>query len=1259
MFPQNDVSASQQDKMHMLLLATLLAALALHPANAYQEYPTVIAVYNATGESAIVNCSSGANYRYEINDLPLGNITSGTLLRLCSKSFVLTKNVSLSNLENIALVGYKFPTVRCEKETNLGIVLGSIRNLELHNFTVDGCGVMTTINPKADHNIKSGVVIQYTTNITVNGINVTKSPGSGLALFYNNGSIRVENSVFGKNGVDGHTGGNGVYMETGPSTSIVSGLVAEYTFTQCDFLFNTAVTGKDSIIKGFSRFDKGGGLCVYILASEKHKVTISNSRFIGNRAEHYGGGLFVSYIGKARDNNVRVSNCNFSMNTATFGGGTYAGYLHTRLPVLETPLNCSHIYEYLNFTENSAKFGGGSSVFASKTANNDFSAIVNFVNCTWTKNIGQYGAAVTILPNAWNLYTEGYLPTPRFIGCTISNNRVRDSNIFKKGVYAEYSKGSGAFYCYGHNISFQGLTLIENNQGSAMYLGSCLAIFHKSSITYFVNNTGYQGGAIYELSSVVYVQDDSTLYFSANTAEDKGGAIYEHTFFMHIYDYSKTCFIDYVDNIEEVAERNISVTFIDNFAGRYGHSIYASSLQPCYNRFSFSAANLSVDIFDQVGNFTYFPENRHMEIATAINHSNITAEEWSENLLFIPGKNMRLPFVDLDDLNQEVRTSYLVTIQNGSNVTVNRDYTDISSNILLLYGKDNTTVTLSDTSSRQIALTFNITMQACPPGFIHDDGSQGCVCSAGSNESYAGIEHCKVSLMRAYSKYGYWIGYMENKTENEDSLISAYYNPTENFSDPTGNGRLLPETADRKELNAIMCDETRTGFLCSQCMENMTVHYHSREFACKSNKYCTFGWLFYILSEIVPVTIIFLFIIYFNIPFTSGLVNGFIFYCQMVEVIQIVSSGLISLSETAQIINKVHTFIYLSTTLNFFVVDDLSFCLWDNASAMSIAAFSNVTLLYALVLVVLVTLVFRSCSFRCTCRHNSSGYFPLVPNPKFQGSIIHGLAAFLILCYAHCGHSSLPLLLSVSVYSKGPTAYQKMVNVQPDIEWLSGQHLPYAILSLLLVFFMLFLPPILLVVYPLHYKVLAFLRIAEFRCVQIVFSPLDKLKPFFDSFQSCFKDKFRFFSGLYFIYRLSMIVTVFNHSAQVSFFFIEVQLVVMLTLHALCQPYKEHFHNVIDTLLFCNLAVINAITYYNVSASMANVTDLNLSATTWLQTILIILPLPFVLVFLVAQTSCVRACCRNSSLKSVSSEEDDLPDRMQVNYHTQDNQNSS
>lgn len=1240
----------------MLLQAILLAlALSIHPANAQENYKTVIAVYNSTSDHD-VNCSSGASAQYNINEVPFENITSGTLLRLCSTSYTLTENISISSLQNIAFVGYNFPEVKCENERiNVGITFGNIRYLELHNLSVIGCGVATTIDTKPDHNIKASVVIQYSTDVMVTGLNVAKSPGTGLALFYNNGSIKVEKSIFERNGLDNETGGNGIYVETGPSTSAVSGLVADYMFIHCDFLFNKVVTGKDSIIKGFTRFDKGGGLCVYVLLSEKYNITISHSRFIGNEAEHYGGGLFVTYIGKARENNVRVLQSAFIMNSAQFGGAMYAGYLHTRVP-FATPMNCSHYYESLTITENSAQFGGGSSVFASKTLTKTNNS-VDFVNCTWVRNVGQYGAAIAVLPNAWNLYTEGYLPTPRFIGCTISSNRVRGSNIFTKGNFAEYSKGSGAFYCYGHNILFEQQTLFEMNEGSAMYLGSCLAIFKKNSITYFLNNTGYQGGAIYELSSVVYVQDDSTVYFSANQAEDKGGAVYEHTFFMHIYDYSKTCFIDYVDDITEVTRRNISVTFIDNFAGRYGHSIYASSLRPCYNRFSFSAANLSVDIFDQVGNFTYYPENRPFEIATAVNHSNITAEDWTENLLFIPGKSMKLPFVDIDDLKQTVRTNYFVTIHSNFNtsfVTTPSDYADITSNVLLLHGKgeDSATVTLSDTSSRQIALSFNITLEACPPGFITDDDTQACICSVNSNKSYVGIENCKETLMQAYSRYGYWIGYLGNRTENEDSLLSAYF-PTEQISlSRESSNHLLPEHADRQLLDAIMCDESRTGFLCSQCKENLTVHYHSWKFVCKSEEYCSIGWLFYILSEIIPITIIFVLIIIFNFSLTSGLVNGLIFYCQMIGVIHLMSNNYLPFSKAAQIVNKIHSFVYLSTSLYLFNLEDLSFCLWKNASPLSIAAFNNVSLLYAFILVIVVTFIVRNCSYGCfSCRRKFSRSTPLLlPKRQTQGSIIHGLTAFLVLCYAQCGHSALPLLLYVDVFSKGPTYFKTMVYFQPDIEWLSAQHLPYAVLSSLLIFLILFLPPTLLVIYPLHYKVLSFLRIAEFRCIQFLFRPLEKLKPLFDSFQSCFKDEFRFFSGLYFVYRLSMFCILANTSAQVSFFLLEIQLVIMFTLHAICQPYKKRLHNVIDTLLFCNLAIINAIIYYNVTASTSNVNDvLNLSATLWLQIVLICLPFPVILASVLAYTPCVRTCRQKQTSSYL---EEDLPDRL--NYEELD-----
>ena len=42
---------------------------------------------------------------------------------------------------------------------------------------------------------------------------------------------------------------------------------------------NIAATGKDNVIKGFSRFDKGGGMCIYVSASEKLNVTITAAKF--------------------------------------------------------------------------------------------------------------------------------------------------------------------------------------------------------------------------------------------------------------------------------------------------------------------------------------------------------------------------------------------------------------------------------------------------------------------------------------------------------------------------------------------------------------------------------------------------------------------------------------------------------------------------------------------------------------------------------------------------------------------------------------------------------------------------------------------------------------------------------------------------------------------------------------------------------------------------------------------------------------------
>ena len=94
--------------------------------------------------------------------------------------------------------------------------------------------------------------------------------------------------------------------------------------------------------------------------------------------------------------------------------------------------------------------------------------------------------------------------------------------------------------------------------------------------------------------------------------------------------------------------------------------------------------------------------------------------------------------------------------------------------------------------------------------------------------------------------------------------------------------------------------------------------------------------------------------------------------------------------------------------------------------------------------------------------------------------------------------------------------------------------------------------------------------------------PLEKLKPLFDSFQGSFKDKYRFFAGLFFIYRLSALLPyAITDNLTLFYTLLEIQLIVTLILHAVIQPYKLHSHNMIDIILLGLLALINAITMYN------------------------------------------------------------------------------
>ena len=120
---------------------------------------------------------------------------------------------------------------------------------------------------------------------------------------------------------------------------------------------------------------------------------------------------------------------------------------------------------------------------------------------------------------------------------------------------------------------------------------------------------------------------------------------------------------------------------------------------------------------------------------------------------------------------------------------------------------------------------------------------------------------------------------------------------------------------------------------------------------------------------------------------------------------------------------------------------------------------------------------------------------------------------------------------------------------------------------------------------------------------------INNLKPILDSFQSCFKDRFWFFAGLYFFYSLLAVITFAYTSNLVVFYMImEVQLVLMLMARALFQPYKKCWHNAIDATLFAILALINALTTFNFGRSFSQNTSKDISIVSSMQAFLICLP---------------------------------------------------
>ena len=1129
----------------------------------------------------------------------------------------LTKPVEFRNYTGLTIIGAgPIACIHCNV-SNAGLAFVLVRNLTLKLVAIKRCGALresTSIDPDSPDETEYLSIALYLLNCThvnIQYVDIQSSDGTGISVYDTNGVVDIKYSNVLDNRMESSTkgGGGGLHIEFTYCTPGVVGAClghggfnrgSTYTISNCVFSNNHAQSNHSgfqviprSPTEIIPRVGKGGGLYLSIGSTAvNNSITIINCTFNSNSVNLQGGGALFEFLNSVRNNMISVFGTSFENNTCPEnsgrGGGINLGVMLYTLAQLNktVPENNSFFCSECAFDNNSAQIGGGTVVVLTKGAGHGIST-VQFERCNWTCNSSPLGAAVFISPGIWDYPEDGVLPVPKFTDCTFESNIGFHIMKPMHNGMSETLLGCGALFLSKLRVLFSGNTRFCGNNGSAVYMSQSVMEFDSQSTATFDGNTGKNGGAIAMYSSSsIRLHNDSNFTFTGNTAYSTGGAIFSSTFLPQL-SYS-SCFIQ--PSVPEEPLISSYFYFSGNRAKRHSNaSIYVTTFRPCAVFCKNQLNNTEPEtILNCLGRFEF-------ENTAGGNTSVVTAPTTftiNDNpVKIIPGSEHQLNITVLDEANNTLYGTVYEATALPTNVRVDPAFMQVSNNTISLQGEvgDHANLIL-DTSD--ISLSISIELMPCQPGYIHNNGR--CECAA---TEYFGMVTCDPHVLL---NHGIWMGYCSPNTTELCTGYCPYGFCSYHMIEPKSSLHPLP--TDPKLLDYQICGPNRTGRVCSECVHGHSVYFHSWRYTCGRERLCDVGWVFYLLSEILPLTLCFIFIIVFNISFTNGNLNCFVLFAQILDALSTNANGLIEFPQFVVVIRGIQNFFYRTFNLDFFSMEELSFCLWKGATVIDALIMKYVTVGFALLLVLLTILVFRCCGrFKI---------FTKFYTPK--SVLIHGFSAFFVLCYSQCARVTFQILNYFCLFSTNFHCEETVVYRVGYMDYLKEEHLKYAVIAIIVLVFIIVIPPLLLLIYPLMFRMLSLCKLSESKLVGILWRvmPIQLL----DSFQSSFKDNFRFFAGLYFLNRAFVLGAYAYCRTMLQFYtVVQMQLILFLALHAIFQPYKKRKHNIIDSLLFTNLAIINGITLYNFAETKnGKGQDMSVRAVmvmSFIQTVLIFLPL--------------------------------------------------
>ena len=1204
-----------------LFLSALLAAPCLVRCSDDYRPPLFVFIDPLNGEDNN-ECLDSNSSSTPCKTLPFvaGNLTrrKSVNIEIQCEELILTKSADFEGYTNLALTGGRtIMSIRCS-QSGVGLAFTLIKNLTLLSIRVERCGTLRpSTSPSSDDPQKTlflgvAVYILNCTNVSISSMDVQSSNGTGLSIYDTVGTVSIKNCTFSKNKVSAsQQGGGGLHLEftiCTPGLGNCSGghrgrnKDSLYLIENCTFRDNIANCPFDKhefISPTYTplvpRTGKGGGVYVSIGSdATNNNISITNTQLQRNTAILNSGGMLVELLNSATNNTITVSEVSFKDNHCgdpnmkyCAGGGLVIGYiLYKETRVSGPAWGNTFLCNFCTFEGNLAYIGGGTGVLVAKQREWSDPSAITFSSSQWRNNTAPTGAAVYVAPDTWDYASQGFLLSPLFINCSFLNNSALYLYSQNNNGLNLSSPGYGAVFSTELQLHFEGETSFVDNKGSGLYLPNSIVRFGEGSHVKFVSNVGHNGGAIAMYGhSLMQIHNNCLFIFSKNTAYSMGGAIYSDVT-VALQPAHQTCFIQPSPTAGLRYKANSTLCFEHNSAGLNGHAIYTTSFISCSTlckQSTFQPAN----ILNCVADFVFLGNGTSL-LASHPKYYVL------ESLVYIrPGSEYYLPLYAMDEANNTPSgIVYHASMDpQSTNITIDLAFTQVSNKIIKLHGDIGDMGNLHLSNSDTI-LSLDVTLAECQPGYILDSRNGTCKCRA---PDYLGlVPTCGVTV---YLKHGYWMGYCSENSTELCTTYCPYGFCSYHQMDATANIHPLP--INSQQLETQLCGPNRRGAVCSLCAGNNSVYFHSLKYRCGPEKFCRFGWLLYFVTEFFPLLVFYVIILYFNVSFTHGNLHCFVFFAQVLSALEINANGTVRYAYFIEILRDLESFIYSPLNLEFFSLEPLSFCLFRGATVIDVMIMKCITAVLAFMLVFATIILAR-------CRFTNKLLRHYTPN----SILIHGLSAFVILCYSQITHVAFHILAYFCLYSTNFHCEKKVVNYMEYMVYFQEDHLKYAIPAVLVVIFFIILLPLMLLVYPLMFRVLGLCHLSESRLAVILWRlmPIQLL----DSFQGSFKDNFRFFAGLYFLYRAIILCAYAYCSTLLQFYsVVQLQLLLMIALHSLVQPYKERKHNITDALLFTNLAIINGMTIYAFAErdfERKEVSKVGLNILAIVQVILIFLP---------------------------------------------------